>query len=68
MGSMSADEERKVYDAYRAAMGTDREDEAYQELRRALHVNEPPPGWSVEEYIRKEHIALGEHLAMRRIA
>lgn len=66
MGSMT--DERKLYDAYRAAMGTDREDEAYQELRRVLRVNEPPPGWSIEEDIREEHIALGEHLAMRRIA
>lgn len=66
MGSMT--DERKLYDAYRAAMGTEREDEAYQELRRVLRVNEPPPGWTVEEDIREEHIALGEHIALRRLS
>ena len=41
-------DERALYDAYRAAIGTDREEQAYADLRRAISVNEPPLGWTVE--------------------
>lgn len=45
----------------------------YQRMLRARGVkvpgiNEPPPGWSIEEDIREEHIALGEHIALRRLS
>jgi hypothetical protein len=62
---MTCDEERAIYEAYRQAIGTEHEVAAYEEMRRRLRVNEPPPGWTVEEDRREEWTALGEHLALR---
>ncbi len=55
-----------MYAAYRSAIGTDGEDAAYAEMRAALRVNEPPPGWSVEDDRREELLAEGELLALRK--
>jgi hypothetical protein len=60
--------EAALYQAHRDAQGTDREEQAYAELRAALHVNEPPAGWTPEEDRREELLAESEHLAMRRTA
>lgn len=64
---MKQNEERALYDACRDAAGTEREDAAHAELRARLHVNEPPPGWSVEEDIREELLAESELVAMRKV-
>lgn len=64
---MNANKERALYDACRAAAGTEREEATYAELRAALHVNEPPPGWTVEEDIREELLAESELVAMRKV-
>lgn len=58
--------ESALYQAYRDAQGTDREEQAYAELRAALHVNEPPADWSPEVDRREELLSESEHLAMRR--
>jgi hypothetical protein len=60
--------ESALYQVYRDAQGTDREEQAYAELRAALHVNEPPVGWTADEDRREELIAESEHLAMRKAA
>jgi hypothetical protein len=60
--------EAALYQAYRDAQGTDREEQAYAELRAALHVNEPPAGWTADEDRREELLAESEHLAIRRTA
>jgi hypothetical protein len=62
---MNREEERALYEAYRATIGTEHEAAAYEEMRRMLGVNEPPPGWTAEEDRREEWTALGEHLALR---
>jgi hypothetical protein len=73
-------ETRLIEAARRRAVGAiDRHDRArrvtreYDRLRATcglpvLVVNEPPPGWSVEEDRREELLAIGEHLALRKVS